>query len=112
PTADLHTPVRQRPHADDGLGQLALSVARDTRDADDLTAANRERHAFHCRHAAVAVGPDAVEPEHGLADRATFRWTPSGLELASDHQRGERTRSRIRSGNRCDRLPAAKHGHT
>ena len=56
-----HDPAAARAEATDDLGQLALAVARDGRDADDLAGADLEVHAAQRRDALVALGFDVLE---------------------------------------------------
>src|SRR5205823_4637063 len=79
------------PDAGDRLGELALAVAGNAGDRDDLARADDERGAFDGRVTAIALRPHALELEHGLTGRPS-----SGLagtaELAPDHERRERPR--------------------
>ena len=64
---DVDAPRRRRPHPGDRLGELALPVAGDARDRDDLAGARASSEtSLSGRRAAVAVGPDVVELEHRL----------------------------------------------
>ena len=54
------------PDPGDRLGELALAVAGDARDGDDLARPHDERDAPHGRRAAVALDPDVVELEHDV----------------------------------------------
>jgi hypothetical protein len=100
--ADLDRSPRRRPHADDRLGKLALTVPRHACNRDDLAAADAERDVLDGRHAAVAVCPDAVELQNGVAHGRAIVVTPSDLDLATDHQRGQRPWRRLRRGDRCE----------
>ena len=56
-----------RPEAGDDLGQLALAVAGDRRDPDDLARAHVERHLAQRRQPPVVLGRHALDREHDLA---------------------------------------------
>src|SRR5205823_12772933 len=61
-TADEQRPFACGAEAGDRLGQLALTVARDACDRDDLALAHLERRAAHRGVAAIALRPDVLEP--------------------------------------------------
>ncbi len=90
--AHVHAALRGRPHARDRLGQLALAVAGDAGDAEDLARPNRQRDVPQRRAAPVAVGrraarrastasPVACFARRSLGARATSRPT---ISAASD----------------------------
>ena len=102
---------RVRPQTGDRLGQLALAVAGDAGDGRDLARTNGERDAADrgCT-APVAVDPQTVDLEHR---GAALRGPPlpgDRLDLASDHQRGERMWSRVGRLDGRDRLARTQHG--
>src|SRR5881392_1441683 len=84
PPGDADRPGCGYAHPGDCLGELALAVARDAGDRDNLSAANAERHVLDGRQAAVAVRSDALELETRLAHVAVPVPAPE-LDLTADH---------------------------
>ena len=100
--ADAHGARRERPHAGDRLGELALPVARDAGDPE------------RPRRRAPTARPSGGPPRRGrLPPRAPRpRGSPrrscshaSGrrvdIDVTADHQRGQRLRGRHRRCRRC-----------
>ncbi len=76
------------------LGQLALTIAGDSRDAHDLAGAHLQRDAAQGRQASVVVGLDVAHREHDPA--RSIRGSLDGLEhLAADHPTSQVRRGRI-----------------
>ncbi len=66
--ADLDAAAVGPAQPDNRLDQLALPVALDAGDAEDLAGAHRQRHAAHRRRAARAGDVEVAHLEHGVAD--------------------------------------------
>ena len=97
PAADADAPGCDVAHSRERLGQLALAVARDAGDPDDLAFANGERDVVHRGLATIARDREPVDLERldvGQRPRVLQRWRD--VDLASDHQRSERARRRGR----------------
>ena len=97
-----------RPHPGDGLGELALPVACDAGDGDDLGPADAQRDAPQGGCAAIALDRHVVQLEHCLARSAPLLVRRAAAQLAPDHQRRERARRRVRRVDRRDRATAAE----
>ena len=88
------------------LRQLALAVAGDARDADDLARADLERTSRTRRHAAVAVRPRPVHLEHGVAElalRLLGRATPTSRPTISAASALRRRRAAVDRRDRACR---------
>ena len=110
---NLDAPGADVPHPRHRFGQLALTVARYTRDTDDLALPDRERNIVDGRLAAIARNREPIHFEHadvrelpGLLER--FR----NVDLASDHESRERLQRRRRRVDGRDRPTASQHCHT
>jgi len=106
---DRHVSGRQRPQPGERLGELALAVAGDAGDADDLAAAHRERDAAQRGQTAVALGVQVVGLEYHLPRRPGARLATVLLDLAPDHQRRQGLGGRARRRRGRDDAPAAQH---
>ena len=79
---------RARPEPGDHLGELALPVAGDRRDPDDLAAADREGRATQRGQLPVVDGLDVADLEDGVAEPG--RGSLHGLnDFAPDHLPGQ-----------------------
>ena len=96
--------------AGDRLGELALAVAGDAGDRQDLARAQLERHVVQRALSAIAVALEPLDLQHGLADVVRRDLAPRRRDLAADHQRRERLRRRLRRLQRAERAAAAQHG--
>ena len=63
-------PADLGPHAHEGLDQLALPVALDAGDAEDLAGAHLEVEPVDGGDAAVVVAPQVAHPQHDVARAA------------------------------------------
>ena len=88
-TAHADGSARCRPHARDRLCELALPVAGDTCDGDDLARTQREGDIVQGGRAAVAVRAHVLQDEGRIAGSAAVVLAPSELDLAADHHRRE-----------------------
>ena len=88
-------PARERPHAGDRLGELALAVPGDAGDAEDLARPHVEGDVAQRRRAAVACAVTPFHLEDDLADRSDALLALPELDVAPDHHRGERLERRL-----------------
>ena len=101
--ADTNAPRPEVAHPRERLGQLALAVARDAGDADDLALADRERNVVHRDFSPIADDRQAVHfegPDVGQRPRLLER--SRDVDLPPDHESGERAergRRRIDGGH-------------
>ena len=108
---DAHAARGAPAQARDRLRELALPVAGDARDRQDLARAQLERDVVQRALTAIAVALEPRDVQHRLADLVSCELAPRGGDLASDHQGGERVRARLRRQHRPDRASAAQDGH-
>ena len=95
-------------HAGQRLDQLALPVAVDARDADDLAGADVHREPAHRVQAAIVAHPQVPHREHRLAG---MRGAALDVEqhVAPDHQLGQAALARALAVDRRDLLAAPEH---
>ena len=97
---DQDLPAADRPHPGDGFRQLALPVALDARDADDLAAAHVEAHAPHLKI-----------PHRDGRDRAVFALQLAQQHVPAHHQRGQLPLVHLRRLIHAHHLSAPHHAH-
>ena len=95
-------------HAGERLDQLALAIAVDARDADDLAGADVQREPPHGVEAAIVAHPQVAHREHRLA-----RMRRAALDVeqhvAPDHQLRQTALARPLAIERRDLLAAPEH---
>src|SRR6185312_5764570 len=85
-------------HAGDRLRELALAVAGDAGDREDLAGPQRQIDPAQRIAATIALRPEGADFEHRLADLVAALDARSERHLAPDHQRRERARRRVAGG--------------
>ncbi len=103
---DLDRPARDRQEPRDRARELALPVAIDPRDADDLARANHEANSFEPDRIHVA------QLEHGLRVIARRRDALRWRKIRADHRARDRAgiERRLARRERRDGLALAQHG--
>ncbi len=110
PAGDLDPPARGRERAADHLGELALAVARDADDAEDLAAAHGEGDLLE-RHRMLGRAPcaDLIQRQQ---DRPRRHLVPHRRrELVAAHQHGEAARGQAVVVARLGDHRALAHHH-
>jgi hypothetical protein len=89
-TVDLNTTRRARAESGENLDEFTLTIAGNTGDRHDLTAADIERYGAERRQASVALGREFVDrQDHWCAGKCADSSTLNSLDLTSDHHSGE-----------------------
>ena len=101
-------PRRGGSHPGDRLRELALPVAGDSGDGEDLARANGEGHALDRLLAAVSLRREVVNLEHDLVTWLA-RGSDSALELPPHHQGRQRLRGGVGGRDRPDRAPGPEN---
>ena len=112
PSRNRDCPTRQPPHAGDDFGQLALAVAGDPGNADDLTRVDGQVDLLQGERAEIAQGGYPTEIE----DHVSLRLGDSLLFLREDnvtpnHHPGQLSRIGLLGQNRPDQLSLTEDGH-
>jgi hypothetical protein len=104
----------RRVHARQQVQQLALAIARDAGDADDLARAQRDRHAVQPRHA-QGVAPDQVIAPASAPCRADCvriaLGDPAQVHTPADHGFGQAVEAGVCDGGVQHHGAGAHHGH-
>ena len=96
-------------HPADRLRELSLPVPGDAGDGQDLAGPNRERHVLQGRFPAIALGAEALDLEHDLAEGGPVALgSPRRLDLSPDHQARELLQRRVGDRDRRHRLAASE----
>ena len=107
--ADDNRPVRGVPEAGDRVHELALAVAVDPREPDDLASAHLEADPTHRLEAAFVEDVQILDREQRLRRLPRALLDPE-QHLAADHQAREALLGRALLRDGLDRLAAPKHG--
>ncbi len=85
---ERHGARRRAPQPHDGLDDLALPVAVDSGDTDDLALVHVERHAAHGLELPIVEHLQVLDAQHDIARRGWLLVDPEH-DLAADHHLGE-----------------------
>ena len=117
-SAEQHPAAGRAPRAGEHLDELALPVALDAGDAEDLALAQLERHALQRRHAAVGAGRQVLDlerrPRPGLAGflstrSRTSRPTISGRDLLLVRVLGDQVADHLAAPHHRDAVGDLEH---
>ena len=92
------------------LDQLALAVARDARDADDLAGADLERQILDRELADIVGDRERLDLQHRLARRALVALDDGARLALADHHLGHGVVVELGGRLRADQLAAAQDG--
>ena len=107
---DLDFAALGRALAGQHLDELALAIAGDAGDADDLAAAHGERHVMDGDCAGIVECPQLVERQPHAAGLARA-WRLDGQLLRADHGARHRVRREVLHQALAGELAAAKNRH-